>query len=165
MDAFVRPSAADEQQRTAAGTSAVLVIEGDSDRAALEAVAVRRGRDLAGEGVRVLAVGGATNVRRFLVSGSSAGARVTVLCDRAEEAIVRRASAQVGPSGVEPAVFACVVDLEDELIRAAGAARVLDIVAAQGEDRSTAAGPLGPATHLTPTADAHGLTRAEIGPG
>jgi hypothetical protein len=50
--------------------SAVLVVEGDSDRAALAAVAARRGRDLAAEGVRIVAVGGATNVRRFLASGA-----------------------------------------------------------------------------------------------
>ncbi len=121
------------------GRGAVLVVEGDSDRAALEAVAVRRGRDLTAEGVRVVALGGATNVRRFLASEAPIGVPVTVLCDQAEEALVRGACERAGTRGVEPAVFLCVTDLEEELIRAAGTATVLDVVAAQGEDRSFAA--------------------------
>lgn len=132
---------------------AVLVVEGDSDRAALAAVAVRRGRDLAAEGVRIVAVGGATNVRRFFASDDSRGVRVTVLCDQAEEAIVRQAWAQAGSSGPPPAVFVCVADLEEELIRAAGTATVLDVVAAQGEDRSFAALWQQPAHRNRPVAD------------
>lgn len=132
---------------------AVLLVEGGSDRAALEAVAVRRGRDLAAEGVRVVAVGGAMNVRRFLASEASRGVPVTVLCDQAEETLVRGAWERAGPSGVEPAVFVCVTDLEEELIRAAGTATVLDVVAAQGEDRSFAALRQQPAHRDRPVED------------
>jgi hypothetical protein len=134
-------------------TGAVLVVEGDSDRAALEAVAVRRGRDLAAEGVRIVAVGGATNVRRFVASDAARGVPVTVLCDQAEETLVRGAWARAGTSGVEPAVFVCVADLEEELIRAAGTATVLDVVAAQGEDRSFAALRQQPAHRDRPVED------------
>jgi hypothetical protein len=117
----------------------VVLVEGDSDRAALETLAARRGHDLATAGVRILSVGGATNVRQVLARDALRDMRLTVLCDQAEEAIVRRAWNPVDSRGPEPAVFVCVADLEDELIRAAGTATVLDVVAAQGEDRSFAA--------------------------
>ncbi|WKU06104.1 TOPRIM nucleotidyl transferase/hydrolase domain-containing protein [Micromonospora sp. HUAS LYJ1] len=41
------------------GLTTVVLVEGVSDRGAVEALAVRRGRDLPGEGVRVLPIGGA----------------------------------------------------------------------------------------------------------
>lgn len=132
--------------------SAVLV-EGDSDRAALEAVAVRRDRDLPLDGVRILPVGGVTNVRRFLASSALRDARVSVLCDHAEEGIVRRAWERAGRSSAEASVFVCVADLEEELIRSAGPAAVLDVVAAQGEDRSFAALRQQPAHRDRPVED------------
>jgi hypothetical protein len=134
-------------------TRAVLVVEGGSDRAALEAVALRQGRELAAEGVRIVAVGGATNVRRFFASDAARAVRVTVLCDRAEEVVVRRAWAQAGRSGPGPGIFVCVADLEEELIRAAGVTGVLDVVAAQHEDRSFAALRQQPAHRNRPFAD------------
>jgi hypothetical protein len=117
----------------------VVLVEGDSDRAALETLAKRHGHDLATAGVQILSVGGATNVRQVLARYALRDLRLTVLCDQAEEAIVRRAWNPADSRGPEPAVFVCVADLEDELIRAAGTATVLDVVAAQGEDRSFAA--------------------------
>ena len=45
---------------------AVVLVEGLSDRIALEAVASRHGRSLSAEGVSVVDMGGATNVGRFL---------------------------------------------------------------------------------------------------
>jgi hypothetical protein len=128
-------------------------VEGDSDRAALEAVAVRRGRDLAVEGVRIVPVGGATNVRRVLASAPLRGVRVSVLCDQAEEGIVRRAWERAGRTGAGASVFVCVADLEEELIRAAGPAAVLEVVAAQGEDRSFAALRQQPAHRGRPVED------------
>ncbi|MCM0678822.1 hypothetical protein NCC78_29740, partial [Micromonospora phytophila] len=44
----------------------VVLVEGVSDRAAVETLAARRGRDLDAEGVRVVAMGGATNIGHFL---------------------------------------------------------------------------------------------------
>src|SRR5882672_4984708 len=45
---------------------AVVLVEGLSDRRALEALAARRGRDLGAEGVSVVSIGGATNIRSAL---------------------------------------------------------------------------------------------------
>ncbi|MER6695329.1 TOPRIM nucleotidyl transferase/hydrolase domain-containing protein, partial [Streptomyces minutiscleroticus] len=59
----------------AGGVRTVVLVEGDSDQAALEALAARRGRDLDAEGVAVVPLGGATNIGRFLdVCGPSDGA-------------------------------------------------------------------------------------------
>ena len=44
----------------------VVLVEGVSDRHAVEALAQRQGRDLAGEGVAVVAMGGAQAIGRFL---------------------------------------------------------------------------------------------------
>ncbi|MDQ1458567.1 MAG: hypothetical protein QOI08_51, partial [Actinomycetota bacterium] len=44
----------------------IVLVEGTSDQQALEALAVRRGRDLAVEGVSIVPMGGASNIRRFL---------------------------------------------------------------------------------------------------
>src|SRR5204863_9579655 len=44
----------------------VVLVEGESDRAALLALAARQGWDPAAEGVAVLAMGGVTNVGHFL---------------------------------------------------------------------------------------------------
>ena len=105
--------------------SAVILVEGDSDRIALETLALRRGRDLAAEGVSVVAIGGAQAIGRFL--GGVAGQRVAGLCDAGEEAVFRRA---LGSN-----VFVCVDDLEDELIRALGPEKVEEILAANGDLR------------------------------
>ena len=121
---------------------AVILVEGDSDRLAVEALAARRRRDLSGEGVAVLAMGGATNVRRFLGRFGPRGLNVTLagLYDDAEEQGVRRAlewaGLEVGKSRAElerVGFFACVDDLEDELIRAVGADAVLELVESRGE--------------------------------
>ena len=44
----------------------VVLVEGSSDQVALEALAERRGRELAAEGVAVVPMGGARNIRHFL---------------------------------------------------------------------------------------------------
>jgi hypothetical protein len=120
----------------------VVLVEGASDRSAIEALAERRGRDLAAEGVAVVAMGGATNIgtylRRFGPAGS--GLRVAGLCDSGEErgfrARLERAGlgSDLGRGDLEAlGFFVCVADLEDELIRALGAAAALRVVDAEGE--------------------------------
>ena len=47
---------------------AVVLVEGESDRIAVETLALRRGRDLAAEGVTVIAIGGAHALPRALAS-------------------------------------------------------------------------------------------------
>jgi hypothetical protein len=121
---------------------AVVLVEGESDREAVLAVAARRGRDLAAEGVAVLAMGGITNIGHFLdrlgVPGS--GIVVAGLYDAGEETHVRRHLARTGLGApttrdeVEAlGFFVCDADLEDELIRAIGPDGVETIFAAEGE--------------------------------
>jgi hypothetical protein len=112
-----------------AATESVVVVEGASDRAALLRLAERRGRDLAGEGVVVVAIGGAHALPRFLASlgGVTATVKLAGLCDAGEADAFRRALGPETPS------YVCDVDLEDELVRAVGVERVEEIIAAQGE--------------------------------
>jgi hypothetical protein len=105
-----------------------VLVEGTSDRIALETLAIRHGRDLAAEGIEVVAMGGAQAIGRFL--DRFKGLPVTGLCDAREEPDFRRAFAR---AGLEPSFHVCEPDLEAELIRALGAERVLEVVEAQGD--------------------------------
>jgi hypothetical protein len=121
---------------------AVILVEGLSDRAALQALAARRGRDLDAEGVFIVPMGGATNIGHFLRVFGPQGYGVTLagLCDEAEERGFRlgleRAGLRPGPSRADLerlGFYVCVADLEDELIRSLGTAVVEDLIEAQGE--------------------------------
>jgi len=101
---------------------AVVLVEGTSDLVALETLALRRGRDLAAEGVAIDAIGGAQAIRRALTRHD--GARVVGLVDAGEAGGFRR---------VLDDVFVCDPDLEGELIRALGADQVLRVVDAHGD--------------------------------
>src|ERR1700759_3426155 len=83
--------------RAGAGRAVVLV-GGVTDQTPVETVAVRRGRDLAADGIVVLPSGGAHGVahylRRFGPEGT--GARLAGLCDAGEAHIVRRGLAAAG---------------------------------------------------------------------
>jgi hypothetical protein len=119
-----------------AGLRAVLLVEGVSDREAVLAAARGQGRDLAAEGVRVVAMGGATAVRRYLaaIAATAPGVRVGGLYDVGEEIFFRRALGRDGREELAAAgFFACVADLEDELIRALGTAAVEAVVAEHRE--------------------------------
>ncbi|MFB7645440.1 MULTISPECIES: TOPRIM nucleotidyl transferase/hydrolase domain-containing protein [unclassified Streptomyces] len=113
-----------------------VLLEGLSDLAAVEALAGLRGRDLGAEGVCVVSMGGAMNVGRYagLLGPPGLGLRLTGLCDEREqgyyERALRRARAPL------PGFFVCAADLEDELIRALGTARVEEIIAAEGDLRA-----------------------------
>jgi len=100
---------------------AVVLVEGITDRLALEAVAVRLGLSL--DGIEIVPIGGAQAVRRVAVEYE--GERLAGLCDHNEERYFRRV--------LDDATFVCVENLEDELIRASGITRVEEVVAAQGE--------------------------------
>lgn len=52
----------------AASTSTAVLVEGESDRAAVEALAARQGLPLARRGVQVIAMGGITNIGHHLVA-------------------------------------------------------------------------------------------------
>src|SRR4029079_12020284 len=103
----------------------VVLVEGLSDQAAVEALAGRRGRDLASEGIRVVPIGGAQAIARELERFRARGPGVgrAGLCDAGEEQDFRRGleRAGLGPragrAGLErQGFFVCVDDLEDELI-------------------------------------------------
>jgi hypothetical protein len=121
---------------------AVLLVEGISDQIALTALAERRGRNLEAEGVSVLPIGGAQAIERFLTLYGPQGldVRLAGLCDAAEEGNFRRGLERAGLGSNLTRVdmeargfYVCVADLEDELIRALGAATVERVVDAQGD--------------------------------
>jgi len=104
----------------------VVLVEGISDRVAVETLAARLGRDLAGEDVTVVPIGGAHAIGRVLRDLD--GVRVAGLVDAGEQSSYRRAL------GTEAAgLFVCDRDLEDELIRALGTDRVEEVIAAHGD--------------------------------
>ena len=121
---------------------AVVLVEGVSDQAAVEALAERHGRDLGAEGVSVVPIGGAQAVGRYLERFGPDGLdlRLAGLCDAAEEREFRRGLEQAGlGSDLSRAelerlgFFVCEADLEDELIRALGADAVLRVIETNGD--------------------------------
>ncbi|WP_245828578.1 TOPRIM nucleotidyl transferase/hydrolase domain-containing protein [Micromonospora avicenniae] len=124
---------------------AVVLVEGISDQAALETAAMGRGRDLEAEGVVIVPMGGAHAIGHFLarLAPLAPGVRRAGLCDMREEVVFRRGleATEVGSprtrSDMERLGFyVCVKDLEDELIRALGAAEVEALFDSQGDLRS-----------------------------
>ena len=114
---------------------AVILVEGTSDRKAVEALARRRGRDLDAEGVAVVPMGGYGNLPRFL--GEHRGARIAGLYDAGEEQHFLRALGCADRAELEHAGFyACTRDLEDELTRAVGPDGMERVLDEQGELRS-----------------------------
>jgi hypothetical protein len=139
----------------------VVLVEGESDKVALETLAVRRGRDLAGEDVSVVPMGGATAIGAFLRRFTAAGFEVSLagLCDSGEERDFRRGLERAGfgydltRERMEALGFyVCVEDLEDELIRCLGVEAVEVVVASQGELASFRTLQQQPAQRDRPTA-------------
>ena len=124
-----------------AGESAtVVLVEGESDRLALEALAEKLGVDLAAADATVVSMDGVTNLRHHLaaLARTPMRPRVLGLFDRGEAHHVRRAveGAGLADPGYELEAlgfFACDPDLEGELIRALGPARVEQLLAEHGE--------------------------------
>jgi len=122
--------------------STVVLVEGASDRAALETLAERHDRDLAAERVSIVPMGGATTIGHFLdlLGPNGYDYRLAGLCDAGEEGDFRRELERAG-MGINltraemesVGFFVCVADLEDELIRALGPDAVVEIIDAQGE--------------------------------
>jgi hypothetical protein len=121
---------------------AVVLVEGTSDRLALEALAERRGLDLAAERVAIVPIGGAQAIGRFLERFGPAGLNVRLagLCDAAEERDFQRGLERAGiGSGLDRermerlGFFVCVDDLEHELVRALEISAVERIISAEGE--------------------------------
>jgi hypothetical protein len=122
--------------------STLVVVEGVSDQVAIEALAGRRSVDLGASAVEIVRLGGAHRIGGFLdeLGERRDDPRVTGLCDAREEPVFRRALERAGyGSGLTRAgmerlgFYVCVDDLEDELIRALGASKVEEIVAANDD--------------------------------
>jgi hypothetical protein len=131
-------------QTAGAAAKTVVLVEGVSDRRAIEALARRQGRDLAAEGVEVIPIAGATNIGRFLELLGPAGYDVELagLCDEAEELAFTAALEQAGiGSGFDRAAlelvgfFVCSADLEEEMIRALGAEAMIGLIESQRQLR------------------------------
>jgi hypothetical protein len=147
LDGYVHgPAAATEATVRAlakvATAEGVVLVEGISDQIAVETLAARRGRDLAAERVVILPIGGAHAFARYLMQFGPAGAglRLAGLCDIGEENVVRRGLASAGIGSPETRAdmerlgfYVCVEDLEDELIRAIGVARLEALIDSQGD--------------------------------
>ncbi|WP_377641968.1 hypothetical protein [Oryzobacter terrae] len=119
----------------------VVLVEGPSDVAAVEAVLDSAGLT---EGVEVRSMGGVTNIRTALatVLGERPAPRVLGLCDEGEVDVVLRAVRAAGAPVVSAAdlpdlgFHACRGDLEDELIRAVGAAEAVALLGGLGLEAS-----------------------------
>lgn len=125
----------------------VVLVEGESDRVAVETLATRLGRDLAGEGTDVRSLGGATNAPRAIteITANHPELRLAGLYDAAEEHAFRRGLRRAGIGDTLPrdemarlGFFVCEDDLEDEMIRALGTDTVVGVIDAAGETRSWA---------------------------
>lgn len=119
----------------------LVLVEGDSDAAALRALAGLLGCELDPHRIHIRSAHGVSNFSRLLVEFLSAypGSRFCGMYDAADERHVRRALASTGtPVDAGECLesfgfFACVADLEDELIRALGVEAVEHVLETQGE--------------------------------
>jgi hypothetical protein len=127
------PQATSRALARADDARAIVLVEGLSDQIALETLARRRGRDLGGEGVVVVPIGGAHAIGRYLArfGPRRPATRLAGLYDLGEEELFRSGLERAGfgarltrPDMERLGFHVCVVDLEDELIRALGPAAV-----------------------------------------
>jgi hypothetical protein len=120
----------------------IVLVEGVTDELALTLAARRSGRDLEAEGVSVVPINGVHAISRFLqrLAADEPAANLAGLYDEGEEGVIRAAleRAGYGPSldrsGLERVgFFACSADLEDELVRAAGATVLSRLIELEGD--------------------------------
>ena len=119
----------------------LVLVEGDSDAGAVCALAAILGCDLALRHIQICSAGGVTNFSQSLAGfvRTHPNAQFCGMYDVAEERHVRRALAGASVpiaahQSLEPfGFFACVADLEEELIRALGAQAVERVLETQGE--------------------------------
>lgn len=126
---------------TATTIPTLVLVEGESDAAAVRALAGRIGCDPSSHRIEIRPAAGVTNFPRVLADFVRAhpGADFCGMYDVADQLHVRRALAGAGvPIAAHDSLgsfgfFACVDDLEDELIRALGAEAVERVLEAQAE--------------------------------
>ena len=133
-----------ESSRSTPAIRTLVLVEGDSDAAAIRALAGLIGCDLGLNHIHICPAAGVTNYSRVLgdLVREHPDAALCGMYDAADERHVRRALARaVSPASEEEPLetfgfFACVADLEDELIRALGAEAVEGVLEAEGELKS-----------------------------
>ena len=120
----------------------IVLVEGVTDELAVALAARRAGRDLEAEGVSLMPINGAHAIGRVLrrLVAEEPNANLAGLYDEAEEDLFRSALEQAGYGAnldrrqlESVGFFACVADLEDELIRAAGEADLSRLIALEGD--------------------------------
>jgi hypothetical protein len=123
----------------ATDTRWLVLVEGPSDRAALETLAHRCGHDLERERVEIVSIGGAQAIGRTL-RHLSLDVRVAGLCDEGEVGAFGRAleRAGLGPASTRRELellgfYVCEPDLEGELIQSLGAAGVEAVLERSGK--------------------------------
>lgn len=125
-----------------AHSRAAILVEGWSDQAAVETLALRRSIDLRADGIVVVPIGGVTNLGHFIdaLGARGLGLALAGLYDVGEERHVLRSLERCGlGSGLTRAsaqalgFFVCDADLEDELIRALGTSAVERVIESEGE--------------------------------
>jgi hypothetical protein len=122
----------------------LVLVEGDSDAAAVRALAELIGCDLALHHIQIRSAGGVTSYSKVLADfvRTHPGAGFCGMYDVADERHVCRAiTGAAAPIAAHESLesfgfFACVADLEDELIRALGAEDVERVIEAEGELKS-----------------------------
>lgn len=123
-------------------TRSIVLVEGLSDRRAVETAAKRIGLDLSSHDVSVVSMGGIHAIDRFLAqhNGSTHHAHLAGLYDLGEARVVSEALRRAEYSPTESRAdlerlgfFACVADLEEEIIRAMGTEHVEVVIADQAE--------------------------------
>jgi hypothetical protein len=119
---------------------AVVLVEGLSDKLAVEALAERRGRNLADEHVTVVPMGGSKNFGSLLQAYLPNGVKLAGLVDVGEEGDFRRALERAGfgddltrEEMERLGFYVCDADLEDELIRALGPDAVERVIEELGD--------------------------------
>ncbi|HYT50590.1 MAG TPA: TOPRIM nucleotidyl transferase/hydrolase domain-containing protein [Gaiellaceae bacterium] len=113
----------------------VVLVEGASDRRAVETLARRRGRDLQAEGVAIVPMDGYGNLPLLL--GQYRDVRIAGLYDVGEERHFLGALGCDDRGELERGGFyACTRDLEDELTRAVGPDGMERVLEEQGELRA-----------------------------
>jgi OLD-like protein len=120
----------------------IVLVEGVTDELALILAARRSGRDLTAEGVSVVPINGAHAIGRFLrrLAAEDPEARLAGLYDEGEEHVIQAALQRSGYGPQldrarleELGFFACVSDLEEELIRAAGESTLSRLIQLEGD--------------------------------
>jgi hypothetical protein len=122
----------------------IVLVEGVTDELAVTLAARRSGRDLRAEGVSIVPINGAHAISRYLrqLAAEEPDARLAGLYDEGEEEVIQAALERAGYGRnldrsrlEEVGFFACIADLEEELIRAAGESTLSRLIELEGDEQ------------------------------